>query len=1492
MKQATFEVVAVLALLAPTLAQATLNSTECRDENGDEVSLKVETDYCFPLNPVVLHTPGHFLYHCPDIDWLNQNSRYFRDESSFMVDVPGKGHHLGEDWNGFDDENIPADLGDPIYAIGDGKVIAFNDVGVHPSYGNAIVIEHRLTYSRKIRSVFAHLDSIASGLAVGDCVRRGQYIGNVGDTGNVTGPHLHWEIRHEGFESDPFARNSYIVDQANPNPANSERSPGLYHNPTQFVLNDFAGVATYQPDLEYTSCEPECGTDGADTGTGGADTGPLAVTLEPVMVDETSATLRADVDPQTLSTDVVFLWGPGKSLKWETASINAGSGDDPTVVEASVAVACGGQEYYVKAVAENVEGERSGGVVSFTTPACTGTDPPPPFSITNSWMKDCNYGGFSRNRIEFEQFITGNGTQLYYDLYRDGIQVSTLKINVQQNGTEWFEDVSGLYEDGVHEYWVVARDDLGEAIADSVTITTPSGCGATATAPTVETDFAEQCTDSGALLQAKITGNGDSVTYFFEHGTDTTYGETTNVWRLDLLPHQKQEVSAPIAELDCGTYHFRAVAESPVFGLVYGQDSVFSTDCPATPSSGDGEQAMTQSTTALWHMNGPKRTLRKEYNEDRTNGYNLIPKGDPVSTYGFNGETDGAYWFDGIDDSFDLPSLPSPENHDLYWGGFVYIDEYREAGLLAYYSKWNGNWLDNKTYPQAYLSLEDTGQVRVHFSEEHNSATEVDVTTTGVVPLHQWTHIALTREQGVYSLFLNGVLDTSYDAGGNVSVLVNPFEVGDTKNQRINFGKDPVRFRGGLDEWHIVSGYALSTQEVSDVYTTASAYLGVNTPPYIELVEFEESDGLVLISWLDQDINEDASVSLWQSANADCSNATLIVSHLSEDAFDVYAWDTRSLPDGTYYVQATIDDSVNAPVSDCGGPVTVLNTGSPPTSNVIAEWEMDGALASALKRSDELGVYSLNETTGVASSLGYNNKANGSYVFDGSKTPLSVSGNIGQEYGSEGAIWAWVYLNKLTGKDQTIYYDWDYLPYKFIRFLGDEDGHLFGAVKDVDASAYPTVTGMTAMTLNEWHHVVLWWREGNPLLLFLDGVLDGASTTSLVTANTGAGNGAQLGTGIYLTNKKRPLDGRLDDVVLFGTATSPSEIADYYAVASAEVNDPPSISITEPDGLVDEADATCLINWVDDDPDDDAQIALFWSSDSSCAGAVSITTGVSEDDETDTFVWDTSSMDEGSYYVQAVADDGFNASVASCSGPVAVDHNLAPPSDNTDSLELNRFESEQLFITDTAQTGLDLSGDITIEAWVKVDTLPGVGKAQYDIVTKWAGTPDRSYKLTYWYDNGTLKILFKIFSSTGMQESYKKGYALVVGTWYHVAVSWDASASLATFYVTEGAGPAILLGTKTGVQTSITDSGANFVIGGRHNGKGDFFDGLVDEVRVWNLVRTASELTASKDAELGGAESGLAGYWQLDGDYQDRTLNGNHLSAQNSPVSLNDVPFN
>ena len=145
----------------------------------------------------------------------NNNSQY---SGTMFWPVPtvrnissGFGSRWGTVHRGIDIANGSVPIyGEKIYAAESGTVIYSNYTSTWGGgYGYYCIVDHGLdSKGRRISTLYAHTSKMYA--RVGDKVTRGKTVlALAGDTGNVTGPHLHFEVRVNGVAVDPI-KNGYV----------------------------------------------------------------------------------------------------------------------------------------------------------------------------------------------------------------------------------------------------------------------------------------------------------------------------------------------------------------------------------------------------------------------------------------------------------------------------------------------------------------------------------------------------------------------------------------------------------------------------------------------------------------------------------------------------------------------------------------------------------------------------------------------------------------------------------------------------------------------------------------------------------------------------------------------------------------------------------------------------------------------------------------------------------------------------------------------------------------------------------------------------------------------------------------------------------------------------------------------------------------------------------------------------------------------------------
>lgn len=121
-----------------------------------------------------------------DFEWPRQDLLAAPFGDLRLFNGQRKSQHLGVDLDG--------EVGDPVTAANDGEVVLVRDCFAS---GNTVLVHH----GGQLFTAYFHLSRFA--VETGEAVTRGQLLGLVGDTGRVTGPHLHFGVKLQGRWVNP-----------------------------------------------------------------------------------------------------------------------------------------------------------------------------------------------------------------------------------------------------------------------------------------------------------------------------------------------------------------------------------------------------------------------------------------------------------------------------------------------------------------------------------------------------------------------------------------------------------------------------------------------------------------------------------------------------------------------------------------------------------------------------------------------------------------------------------------------------------------------------------------------------------------------------------------------------------------------------------------------------------------------------------------------------------------------------------------------------------------------------------------------------------------------------------------------------------------------------------------------------------------------------------------------------------------------------------------
>lgn len=216
------------------------------------------------------------------------------------------------------------------------------------------------------------------------------------------------------------------------------------------------------------------------------------------------------------------------------------------------------------------------------------------------------------------------------------------------------------------------------------------------------------------------------------------------------------------------------------------------------------------------------------------------------------------------------------------------------------------------------------------------------------------------------------------------------------------------------------------------------------------------------------------------------------------------------------------------------------------------------------------------------------------------------------------------------------------------------------------------------------------------------------------------------------------------------------------------------------------------------------------------------------------------------------------------------------------------FDGTEDFIEVNSSANLNITDAITIEAWINPDVVMG---NDFELVAKGG---------VYYFElnrntHDLPKMSFWHFPVSGSPNWYDANTDIPVGEWTHVAITWDQNSGNGTFYFNGQSD-----GTFFNPVALKTDSNP-IGIGNLIVNNNRFFDGLIDEVRIYNRSLSANEIKTHYERRKYSSpepfitySSEESGYWQIEGKWQyrrpiiiDNTGNPDNLTDYQVMVEVN-----
>lgn len=160
----------------------------------------------------------------------------------------------------------------------------------------------------------------------------------------------------------------------------------------------------------------------------------------------------------------------------------------------------------------------------------------------------------------------------------------------------------------------------------------------------------------------------------------------------------------------------------------------------------------------------------------------------------------------------------------------------------------------------------------------------------------------------------------------------------------------------------------------------------------------------------------------------------------------------------------------------------------------------------------------------------------------------------------------------------------------------------------------------------------------------------------------------------------------------------------------------------------------------------------------------------------------------------------------------------------------------------------------TLEAWANFDNT-----TSRSIISKRDGTNEWHMTLS---SGGQLSVALADQSANAFLFGESTGLTFNTGQWYHLAFSYDGSSLASGIQLFVDGVAVTTVPSSSGTYIAMENTSSTVQIGAL-NTSTNLMDGQIDEIRLWNVERSASQIATFKDVELNPLNPGLVGYFDF-----------------------------